>query len=159
MPRMVKCRKCGEKIDQKLAFKVVVGDKNTYYCNEEEYNSVIKERQDRELVYDLINQIFGYVVTNTALYKEINALAKCYPYDSIGDYLADNFDYLHDVMHRDFEKEYGQIRYFSTILNNNMRDFINDHTPEPVITHQVEDDVVNMKFKRNKKRRALDDLM
>ena len=76
MPRMVKCRKCGEKIDQKLAFKVVVGDKNAYYCNEEEYNSVIKERQDRERVYDLINQIFGYTLTNTALYKEVSAIVK-----------------------------------------------------------------------------------
>lgn len=158
MPRMVKCRKCGNKIDQKLAFKVVVGKTNAYYCNEEEYKEVLKLRQDHDDTYEMINRIFGYVVTNTALYKEISGLAKCYPYETILNYLRDNFDYLYEVMHRDFEKEYGQIRYFSVILGNNLKDYAKSHEEEPEVIHIVEENIDNMKYKRKKKRRALDDI-
>ena len=104
MGRTVKCRKCGARIDQKTAFKVVVGKVNTYYCNEQEYNEIISARQMKDDTYECINKIFGYVVTNTAIFKEINALVKNYNYSLILSYLQENFDYLYEVMHRDFEK-------------------------------------------------------
>ena len=48
MARLVKCRKCGAKVDIKEAFKVVVGKANTYYCNEAEYNSILAARKAKD---------------------------------------------------------------------------------------------------------------
>ena len=42
---LVKCRLCGTKVDRNEAFKVVVGGKNTYYCNEAEYQKVLHEKE------------------------------------------------------------------------------------------------------------------
>ena len=83
MGRTVKCRKCGARIDQKTAFKVVVGKVNTYYCNEQEYNEIISARQIKDDTYKCINKIFGYVVTNTAIFKEINAHTKVHIADTV----------------------------------------------------------------------------
>ena len=66
---LVKCRQCGTKIDRKTAFKVVVGGKNAYYCNEAEYQKTLHEKEIKTITYDCINQIFGYKVLNSALFK------------------------------------------------------------------------------------------
>ena len=125
---------------------------NTYYCNEQEYNEIISARQMKDDTYECINKIFGYVVTNTAIFKEINALVKNYNYSLILSYLQENFDYLYEVMHRDFEKEYGKIRYFSAILNNNLRDYKKEKEEEYTPVKQVEVDIING-------RRNVEDLM
>ena len=59
---LVKCRLCGTKVDRNEAFKVVVGGKNTYYCNEAEYQKVLHEREVKNNTYECINQIFGYKI-------------------------------------------------------------------------------------------------
>ena len=158
MGRTVKCRKCGAMIEQKNSFKVVVGKVNTYYCNEAEYNSILEARKNKDNTYECINNIFGYKVTNTALFKEINALVENYDYETILSYLQEHFDYLYEVMQRDFDKEYGKIIYFSAILNNNLADYKKQIRVkyEPVKTIEVE--VVENKYKRKKKRRGFDDI-
>ena len=154
---MVKCRKCGEKVDIKEAFKVVVGKANTYYCNEEEYNSILAARKVKDDTFECINRIFGYIVTNTALFKEINALVKVYDYELILSYLEENFDFLYEVVHRDFEREYNKIRYFSAILNNNLADYRAEQIqPEPVKQEEVE--VIENHYKRKTRRRGLDEI-
>lgn len=157
MARLVKCRKCGAKVDIKEAFKVVVGKVNTYYCNEAEYNSILAARKEKDDTFGCINRIFGYTVTNTALFKEINALVKVYDYDLILSYLEENFDYLYEVMQRDFGKEYNKIRYFSAILNNSLADYKSERLqPEPIKQEEVE--VIESHYKRKTKRRGLDEI-
>lgn len=157
MARMVKCRKCGAKVDIKEAFKVVVGKANIYYCNEEEYNSILAARKVKDDTFECINRIFGYIVTNTALFKEINALVKVYDYELILSYLEENFDFLYEVVHRDFEREYNKIRYFSAILNNNLADYRAEQIqPEPVKQEEVE--VIENHYKRKTRRRGLDEI-
>lgn len=161
MARKVKCRKCGSQIDQKTAFKVVVGGKvNTYYCNEEEYDLVLAERKVKDDTYECINKIFGYIITNTAIYKEINALVKVYGYELILSYLQENFDYLHNLMSRDFEKEYGRIRYFSVVLSNNLADYkkAQEVNVEESAIREVVVDMPEIHYKRKNKRRALDEI-
>ena len=154
MARLVKCRKCGAKVDIKEAFKVVVGKANTYYCNEAEYNSILAARKVKDDTFECINRIFGYTVTNTALFKEINALIKVYDYNLILSYLEENFDYLYEVMQRDFGREYNKIRYFSAILNNSLADYRAEKLPpEPIKKEEVESH-----YKRKTKRRGLDEI-
>lgn len=160
MARKVKCRKCGSQIDQKTAFKVVVGKVNTYYCNEAEYDLVLAERKVKDDTYECINKIFGYIITNTAIYKEINALVKVYGYELILSYLQENFDYLHSLMSRDFEKEYGKIRYFSVVLSNNLADYrkAQEVNVEESAIREVVVDMPEIHYKRKTKRRALDEI-
>lgn len=156
---LVKCRACGQKIDRNDAFKVVVGGKNAYYCNEEEYLAILKERENKKMMYDLINQIFGYTIVNTALYKEINPLVETYGYTMISSYLKENFDYLYDAIHRLTSKEYGKIRYFSTILCNKLHDYSeNVVVEEPKKFVEVSVDIEEVRYRRKKKKRSLEQI-
>ncbi len=134
---LVKCRKCGNKIDRTIAFKIVVGGKNAYYCNEEEYKQCLEEqklkaerkqqaKEKRELlnkkkeeekilrekIYDNVKYVFGYLPVNTALYKEMNELFKTFEYEIILRYLEQEKDYLWDTLRtKEFCSEYAKIRY------------------------------------------------
>lgn len=182
---LVKCRKCGNKIDRNDAFKVVVDNKNVYYCNEKEYEEHVKEKQKiererfikkkeqqllkqkkekekiiRERIYDSITRIFGYLPKNTALYKEMNELIVCFGYELIDDYLKEREDYLYDtIQNKNFESEYGKIRYFSAILKNTLVDFENKRQEKKEESAKVYDiNVVKMKFKRKQKRKSLEEI-
>ena len=135
---LVKCRLCGTKVDKKEAFKVVVGGKNTYYCNESEYQKVLHEREVKDNTYECINQIFGYKVLNSALFKEINLLLEVYSYEHILAYLIENKEYLTRVLKKDFTSEYAKIRYFAAILKNNSADF---KMEEPEESKKIEIDM------------------
>lgn len=149
---LVKCRQCGTKIDRKTAFKVVVGGKNAYYCNGAEYQKTLHEKEIKTNTYDCINQIFGYKVLNSALFKEINLLLQVYSYEHILAYLTENKDYIAKVLDKEFVSEYAKIRYFSAILKNNMADF---KLKEPEKPKEVEADIPIMHYKRKNKRRSL----
>lgn len=152
---LVKCRLCGTKVDKKEAFKVVVGGKNTYYCNEFEYQKVLHEREVKDNTYECINQIFGYKVLNSALFKEINLLLEVYSYEHILAYLMDNKEYLTRVLEKDFTSEYAKIRYFAAILKNNIADF---KMEEPEESKKIEIDMPIINYKRRNKRRSLSEI-
>lgn len=152
---LVKCRLCGTKVDKKEAFKVVVGGKNTYYCNESEYQKVLHEREVKDNTYECINQIFGYKVLNSALFKEINLLLEVYSYEHILAYLIENKEYLTRVLKKDFTSEYAKIRYFAAILKNNIADF---KMEEPEESKKIEIDMPIINYKRRNKRRSLSEI-
>lgn len=97
---LVKCRLCGTKVDRENAFKVVVGNKNAYYCNEAEYQKVLHNREVKDNTYTCINEIFGYKVLNSALFKEINLLLETYSYEHILAYLMENKNYITKVLEK-----------------------------------------------------------
>lgn len=152
---LVKCRLCGTKVDRNEAFKVVVGGKNTYYCNEAEYQKVLHEREVKDNTYECINQIFGYKVLNSALFKEINLLLEVYSYEHILVYLTENKEYITKVLEKDFVSEYAKIRYFAAILKNNIADF---KMKEPEKPKEVNVDMPIINYKRRNKRRSLSEI-
>lgn len=152
---LVKCRQCGTKIDRKTAFKVVVGGKNAYYCNEAEYQKTLHEKEIKNNTYDCINQIFGYKVLNSALFKEINLLLQVYSYEHILAYLMENKNYITKVLEKDFVSEYAKIRYFSAIIKNNIADF---KMKEPEKPREIDVDMPIRNYKRKNKRRSLEEI-
>lgn len=154
---LVKCRCCAKKIDRNSAYKVVVGGKNAYYCNEKEYKSMIEARKAKDDTYEMINQIFGYKVIHTSLFKEINAIAKTCEYSVISSYLKCNEREISFAINKDFQSEYAKIRYFAAILKNNLRDY---HMPEKIEPREVniENEPTVQHFHRKKKRRNLAEL-
>lgn len=123
-----KCRICGKSHDTKDAYKVIVNDKNQYYCSQKEYEEDLAQKkkiaEDKDKVYNLICDIFGVnALLNTALWKEKAVWNKAFSDEIIAKYLAENKNYLTSVIARLDSSEYAKIRYLSTIIKNSLGDF------------------------------------
>lgn len=137
---LVKCKCHGEKIDKAIAYKVSKGSKNDYYCSKGDYDSIVAELDSKKEVFDACNRIFGYVVVNTALFKEVHDLGKIYSYRLLLSLLNDKSDYLEKTLSaKDFTSEYGKIRYVFAIIRNNIKDYQVIQKQE--IVKQVDDTV------------------
>jgi len=119
---LVKCKICSEKIDRDTAYKISVNNKNSYYCNEEEYDNMMLEKESRTKVINLSFEIIGNT-TNTSLLKELKSIADVHSYTKTLSFLEKNSHELATLMSRNFTSEYGKIRYFTTIIKNKIADF------------------------------------
>ena len=169
-----KCRICNAKLNTDTAYKVVTYNKNNkpsnaYYCSEEEYlaDKTKKERVKREhdKVYEIINDMFGYKVENSTLFAEWLRWQNLATDVQIAEYLTENYEYLCGVLCKDFRDEYAQIRYFSAILCNSLRDFVNGkikHKKTVIESPKIETNMEEMMYEiRNtneNKRQSLADL-
>lgn len=152
---LVKCRICGNKIERREAYKTVKDGRNNYYCNETEYTGWLLKRESKDNTYNIIYGIFGRKVTNTALYKEINGLAEVYTYEKIYAYLKENKTFLGNVMKKDFQNEYAQIRYFAAILKNSLADFKYENKTTKEIK-RIYIDMPDYKFSRKNPKKTLE---
>jgi hypothetical protein len=124
-----KCRICGTPHNTEDAYKVVVNNKNQYYCSQEEYEKDLvrkkKAAEDKDGVYRLICDIFGEQdIISTALYKEWAVWNKVADNEKIAQYLEENKEYLASVIARLFSSEYAKIRYLSTIIRDKIKGFV-----------------------------------
>jgi hypothetical protein len=149
---IVKCKICSEKIDRDKAYKVIVNEKNNYYCNEDEYKKSIEKQIVKDNTYKEIYNLFGMKVTNTALYKEVGELANIYTYEKILGYLIQNNPYLSKVMVKDFVSEYAKIRYFTAILKNSLADF---KVEQSTINKEIVIDMPKDNFKSKQRKKSL----
>lgn len=154
---LVNC-KChiGNKIDRDIAYKVVVNNKNEYYCSENEYLKIIEEKESRKNLLEKINNVFGYVITNTVLSKELSEISKVYSYAKINLYVTENMNQLQKFMSKSFYNEYGKIKYFTTILKNNLKDYI---VSIPVAIKQSDAEVIGVKYKPKSRKKSMDEYM
>ena len=161
MAAQVKCQICGAKLDREIAFKVTTGKVNKYYCTEQEYMHKVRKdalaKAVKDDTYEKINDLFGRIVTNTALFSSISSLASIYSYEKIRSYLQDNKEMLEKSLNKSFQSEYAKIRYFCAILSNNLADYIPAEEEEVYITDN-EYELVEIKYKPKKKRRSMYDL-
>jgi NifU-like protein involved in Fe-S cluster formation len=121
---LVICKGCKKKIDRDNAYKVVVKDKNTYYCNLQEYETINIEKESKNKVIDLSFELIGKT-TNTALFKELTEIAKVHTYTKILKYMEENMLDLDAAIcgNSPFVHEYAKIRYFAAIIKNQIGDF------------------------------------
>lgn len=153
--RSIKCKCCGKELNRDNAFKVVVNDKNTYYCNETEFNSIQHKKEIKDKTYQAIFELFGHKVVNTVLYKEINSIADIFTFDKIYSYLLSEKFQLEKSLHKPFSSEYAKIKYLAAILKNNISEQEFETQNEVVINMDYELSFNNFKPKRRKK--SLDD--
>ncbi len=165
---MARC-KCGydkNSLDTKTAFRVVIKDKNVYFCSEDCYNHFLeaKEKQDKinaeyDEIYELTKQIFGYEFTGYSLLKrEINTWEKVGTRAKIIAYLTENKGWLSDVMSKEFASDFNRVRYYSVIVAGKLHDFkpkaIEAEKPKVV----VEETIYTAPTQTLNKRRSLADL-
>lgn len=138
---LVKCRGCGNKVERNEAFKIVVKDKNHYYCNAVEFEQINIEKESRLKVIDLVFEIIGET-TNTSVFKELTDISKIHGYKKMLSYMESNMDYINKAMLTCAgSKEYGRIRYLMAIIKNELGDYVE--------TIDKEDEVVEVDFVEN----------
>lgn len=127
MARTAKCRICGKVLNTNEAFKIE-GKPAKYFCSESEYNSEEERKkkasEDKDMVYTLICRIIGReTIINTALWSEWKEWSKVADDAKIGQFLAENEEYLTGVIGRLADAEFPRIRYLSTVLKNRLGDY------------------------------------
>lgn len=123
-----KCQICKAELDSKTAFKVTdKKGKNKYFCSQSEFETEEarkkKIKEDKNKVYYLICDMFGYEIQNTKFFDEWAQWNKLKSNENIYKYLRENESYLQQICDRSFDTEYQRIRYFSAVLKNSLRDF------------------------------------
>ena len=121
MSRKVKCKICKKQLTTDTSFKVVRNGKNEYYCSEEEYNELLKEKEERNKCLELISSVFGIEFCPPMVVKELNNIAKHYNYETIIDTFNDvevknTVGWFLDNNGFNF----GTVRYVFTIIENNI---------------------------------------
>ena len=142
MGMRVTCRYCKSKIEKKDALQIPGEKYNTYYCNQECYSKANAEKKAKEIerlakkqekeenkqkridpVYEEIADIFGYMIANSALFKEMKLWRGICDDTKILAYLQENRDRIKSAMERASSSEYARIRYVSAILKNSLADY------------------------------------
>lgn len=159
-----KCRICGTPHNTEDAYKVVVNNKNQYYCSQEEYEKDLAQKkkiqEDKDKVYYLICDMFGYEIQNTQFFAEWTLWNKLKSNEIIYKYLRENEDYLQQICDKSFNSEYQRIRYFSAVLKNSLRDFRPKvevvEKPKPQV--KIDETIYEAPTHSLNKRRSLEDL-
>lgn len=161
----VTCKICRQQIEKDTAYKIVKvsptnGKKTNYYfCSEAEWQAEEerkkKAKEDKDKVYFLICDMFGYEIQHTQFFDEWKSWNKLKSNEIIYKYLRENEERLCEICDKPFDNEFQRIRYFSAVLKNTLRDFQPKvevvEKPKAVIEEHYE-----TKYKA-KARRALDD--
>jgi YHS domain-containing protein len=158
-----KCRYDKKPVNTKTAFKVVIKDKNTYWCSEQCYKlycealeEMAKIEAEYNEIFEITKEIFGYEFTlYSLLRKEVNTWIKLSSRKNIILYLKENKDWLSTIMSKEFNSDYHRVRYYSTVVASKLHDFkpkVQEiEKPKVVVEEQYE-----TKYKR-KARKALAD--
>lgn len=164
----VTCSICKKKIEKDIAYKIVTvsptnGKKtNKYYCSEAEYireeERKKKAKEDKDKVYFLICDMFGYEIQHTQFFDEWKAWNKLKTNEIIYKYLRENETYLRQMCDKPFNNEYSRIRYFSAILKNSLMDYVPkvEVAEKPKVV--VEETIYETPMRSINKRRSLADL-
>lgn len=164
MMAKAKCKICGIELDTKIAYKVTdKNGKNKYFCSASEFEAEEerkkKTQEDKDRVYYLICDIMGEKeIISTALFKEWTIWNKVADNAKIGDYLAENKEYLSSVIARLQSSEYARIRYLSTIIRDKIKAFVPKAKVEEKPKIVVEETIYETPTQSLNKRRSLADL-
>ena len=125
------CKYDKKQLDTKTAFKVVIKEKNTYWCSEQCYAKYLADKEKQEKInaeyaeiYELTSKIFGYEFQSVGLLRrEVLTWEKIGSRAKIIAYLKENMQWLKDVMNRSFESDFNRVRYYSTIVVGKLHDW------------------------------------
>lgn len=157
---LIICKCHGEKKEKSTLFKVIINGKNEYYCSESEYIKIKQDKQqDKQTkldIYNQINEIFGCVVTNTVLFKELAEITKVYSSVKVASYIQYNKFQLDKFMSKTFNNEYCKIKYFAAILKNSLADY---KIKELETIKEIEFENIENKYQAKPRKKSIDDYL
>ena len=169
----VKCQICGKSIDRSIAYKVVVGGANKYFCSEEEFNAD-KARKNRakealETIAECYQYCSGYgEPPYNVVRKELKENLKAVDIETIYQFVKENREKLKKTVDKKIERDgpfsqvYFSFRYLSGIIK---REILEKNWKAKQVVPTVQKTGIDLNFynvKPNanqlKKRRSLDEL-
>lgn len=167
---MPKCTHCKKNIDKATAYIIETTSERTgkitkkYYCSEEEYNKIIKDRSDKDNVYKVILKYFPSIKMVKDLPKvffiEMGGIAETHDWGFILNYLHDDEEYLKSVMDKEFVSCNAKANYlYKVILNRIDGSRVQVKAPIVKITEDVYIPPSCRPNKQVETRRGFDDLL
>lgn len=144
----VKCQICGKSIDRSIAYKVVVGDANKYFCSEEEFNADKAHKDHAKEVLETIVECYQYCSgygepPYNVVRKELKENLGAIDIETIYQFVKENREKLKKTVEKKIERDgpfsqvYFAFRYLSAIIKREIleRDWKAKQTaPQSVIT-------------------------
>ena len=119
--RKVKCKHCKKELYNDEAFKVTLNGKNFYYCNEEEYNSIQREKDEYNSCLLIVAETMNTKFVAPVMVKKIKELRDFYNYNVIGRTFKECKQTIQwSVENKDFNNEFVKAKYITSIVANNI---------------------------------------
>lgn len=169
----VKCQICGKLIDRSVAYKVVVGDANKYFCSEEEFNADKARKNHAKEVLETIAECYQYCSgygepPYNVVRKELKENLKAVDVETIYQFVKENREKLKKTVDKKIERDgpfsraYFVFRYVSGIIKREIleKDWKVKQVAPTVQKTGIDLNFYNVKPNTNqlKKRRSLDEL-
>lgn len=169
----VKCQICGKSIDRSIAYKVVVGDANKYFCSEEEFNADKARKDHAKEVLETIAECYQYCAgygepPYNVVKKELKENLKAVDVETIYQFVKENREKLKKTVEKKVERDgpfsqvYFSFRYLSGIIKREIleRGWKAKQVAPIVQKTGIDLNFYNVKPNTNqlKKRRSLDEL-
>lgn len=169
----VKCQICGKSIDRSIAYKVVVGDANKYFCSEEEFNADKARKDHAKEVLETIAECYQYCSgygepPYNVVKKELKENLGAIDVETIYQFVKENREKLKKTVEKKVERDgpfsqvYFSFRYLSGIIKREIleKDWKAKQVAPTVQKTGIDLNFYNVKPNTNqlKKRRSLDEL-
>lgn len=169
----VKCQICGKSIDRSIAYKVVVGDANKYFCSEEEFNADKARKDHAKEVLETIAECYQYCSgygepPYNVVKKELKENLGAIDVETIYQFVKENREKLKKTVEKKVERDgpfsqvYFSFRYLSGIIKRETleKDWKAKQVAPTVQKTGIDLNFYNVKPNTNqlKKRRSLDEL-
>ena len=164
------CKYDKKQLDTKTAFKVVIKEKNTYFCDEECYNKYLADKAEQDKIkaeydeiIDITREIFGYEFQSIGLLRrEITAWERVSTRQKIIAYLKENKEWLSNSMSKEFASDFNRVRYYSVIVAGKLHDWkpkiAEAEKPKVVTDVNMNEMMYEIRNTNTNKRRSLADL-
>lgn len=121
MARKCTCKLCKNKLTTDVAYKIINGKTNTYYCSQEEYENFIKDGEKKNSCFETIAAIMQIPVVTPVMKKEVNKLNNYYDYIVIERTFKECENNIRWFLNnKDNSSEYGKTKYIITVVSNNI---------------------------------------
>ena len=174
-----KCICCKKKLIRSEAHKVEIKNEDTgeikkilYCCSEEEYSKMIKERENKDAVYEEIREKYfpaAQMISSLPrlIFIDIGGISNIRTWEQILDYLHDDEEYLTNIMKKDFSSYDVRAKYFAKVVLNRIErrkaKFNKQSEVQTPVIKQTEDNFIAPSFTPKKQktdtRKGFDDLL
>lgn len=115
-----KCQLCKTKLNTLEAYKRVEGDKNLYYCNEQEYLQYRRKEQDELELYSELADIMGYDCLTKAYVKKVSEI----PEETnviLATVKLQRKNIINTISKKHFDNDFFKFLYVMAIIKNNIQ--------------------------------------
>lgn len=122
MARKCKCQICKTDLMTDIAYKITdEKGKSKYYCNEQEYTQMIKDKDDKNRCINILCEILHIPYAPPVLIKEIDKIRKHYQYEVIYRTIKESEKTIQwFISNNEDASEYAKARYIATVVSNNI---------------------------------------